>query len=239
MFGSEQAPQNPIFFILALISVVLTIGYFLGNRFNKKLFLAVHDELIGVIKPEDQEYGAIGGTGEYYSNFTPPKASPVARVDAKFSFLPRHLWPYLPIAMLIEKYDTLLIALQFKEKPRLEGHLIETGYAKSRKAKIPFEDQLNEVKVTWGKHNYYIYSKSKKMHARFKELIHNISEPAVIRHIAFIPGQKKCFIFLVLKKGQVGNELDLIYQRILSLSSGAGKKDIPPDVPEDDETSPE
>jgi hypothetical protein len=217
MFGQEQSPQQPLFFVLALISAILTIGYFWGNRQNRKLFLALFDELIDVIKPQDQEYGNIGGTREYYSNFSLKKESPLARIDAKFTFLPRHLWPYLPIAMLIEKYDKLLIALHFKEKLRLEGHLIEANYARSRMANIPYTDQLNELKLKWGKHDYYIYSKSKKMYVRFKELINNINDPGVIRHITFIPAQKKCFIFLVPQKGQVSKDLAPIYQRILSL----------------------
>ena len=59
MFGEQPLPQ-PMFVALALLSAVFTIGYFWGNRFNRKLFLALYDELTEVIKPENREYGNIG-----------------------------------------------------------------------------------------------------------------------------------------------------------------------------------
>ncbi|MDO9559474.1 MAG: hypothetical protein Q7I89_07275 [Syntrophales bacterium] len=217
MIGTEQASQHPVFFVLALISAVLTIGYFLGNRHNKQLFLAIFEELTAVIKPEHKEYGNIGGSKEYYTNFTLQKESPLARIDAKFTFLPRQLWPYLPIALLIDKYDSLLMALHFKEKLRDEGHIIEADYAKLRKAKIANVDQLNKALIKWGKHDYNIYYRSKKTYDRLKELIDRIDDPGVIRHIALIPGQKKCFIFMIPRKGQVAKDLAPVYQWMLSL----------------------
>jgi hypothetical protein len=217
MLGHEQASQHPVFFVLALISAVLTIGFFWGNRQNKQLFLAIFEELAAVIKPEHKEYGNLGGTKEYYTDFTLQKESPLARIDARFTFLPRHLWPYLPIALLIDKHDRLLIALHFKKKLSDEGHIIEVGYAEARTAKIANRDQFNKVFVKWGKYDYNMYYKNKKTHERFKELIDKIDDPGVIRHIALIPDQKKCFIFMIPRKGQVAKDLAPVYQWMLSL----------------------
>jgi len=217
MPGSEHFTQQPFFFVLALISAVLTIGFYWGNRINKKRFESLFNELIEVIKPEKQEFGNIGGTKEYYCDFTLKKESPLERVDAKFTFLPRHLLPYLPIALLIDKGDSLLMALHFKEKLRDEGHIIEVDYAKLRKAKIVNADQLNKAFIKWGKHNYDIYYKSKKTYDRLKELIDRIDDPGVVKHIALLPGQKKCFIFLVLQKGRGVKDLAPIYQWMLAL----------------------
>jgi hypothetical protein len=202
MLGNEQASQHPVFFVLALISAVLTIGFFWGNRQNKQLFLAIFEELTAVIKPEHKEYGNIGVSKEYYVDFTLQKESPLARIDARFTFLPRQLLPYLPIALLIDKYDRLLLALHFKEKLRDEGHIIEVAYAEARTAKIVDVD---------------MYYKSKKTYERFKELIDKIGDPGVIRHIALLPGQKKCFIFMIPRKGQVAKDLAPVYQWMLSL----------------------
>jgi len=217
MLGHEQASQHPVFFVLALISAVLTIGFFWGNRQNKQLFLAIFEELAAVIKPEHKEYGNIGVSKEYYTDFTLQKESSLARIDARFTFLPRQLLPYLPIALLIDKSDRLLIALHFKEKLRDEGHIIEVAYAEARTAKIVGADQLNKVFVKWGKYNYNMYYKSKKTHERFKELIDKIDDPGVIRHIALLPDQKKCFIFMIPRKGQVAKDLAPVYQWMLSL----------------------
>ena len=221
MFG-EQPLQQPMFVALALISAVFTVGYFWGNRFNRKLFLALYDELTEVIKPENREYGNIGGTGEYYANFRLNKESSLDRIEAKFTFLPRHMWPYLPFAMLIDKYDKLLIALHVKQKLSDEGHIIEAAYAKTWKARIANIDQLNKANAKWGKHDYYVYWKSKKTYAKFKELIGAMSDPGGIRHIAFIPDQKKCFIFMVPLKGHVVKDLAPIYEGILSLNRKPG-----------------
>jgi len=236
MFG-EQPLQQPIFVALALLSAVFTIGYFWGNRFNRKLFLALYDELTEVIKPENREYGNIGGTGEYYANFRLNKESSLDRIEAKFTFLPRNMWPYLPFAMLVDKCDKLLLVFHFKEKQQNDGHIIEAGYAKSRKAKIADIDQLNRTNTKWGKHDYYVYWKNKKTLARFKQLINAAGDPGGVTHIACIPDQKKCFIFMVPLKGHIVKNLSPVYEGILSRIGGAGNREILPDVPEDDETS--
>ncbi|MFH1078851.1 MAG: hypothetical protein V1766_01090 [Pseudomonadota bacterium] len=217
MLGHEQASQQPVFFILPLISVVLFIGYFWGNRQNKQLFLAIFEELAAVIRPEHKEYGNLGGTKEYYTDFTLQKESPFARIDARFTFLPRYLWLYLPIALLLDKYDKLLIALHCKEKLRDEGHIIEADYAKAKTAKIANADQLNKVFIKWGKYDYYLYYKSKKTYERFRGLIDKIDDPGIIRHIALIPGQNKCFIFMIPRKGHVSKDLAPVYRWMLSL----------------------
>ena len=218
MFGHEQITQQPVFFILAVLSCFFTIGYFLGKRKNKNLFLTIFNELIDVIKPENQTYGVIGGTSDYYADFNLKRENPFARIDAKVTLLPRHLWPYLPIAIIRDKYDKLLIAMHLKHKLREEGHLIEDNYAKSRKAKIANIDKLINANVKWGEHDFRIYCKSRKMREEFKEFINNNSNPGTIRHITFIPNQKKCFIFMIPQKGKVAKDLAPVYQWILSLS---------------------
>ena len=217
MTGSEPFTQQPVFFVLALISAVLTIGYFWGNRINRKRFEAIFDELVEMIKPEKQEYGNIGGTNEYYCDFNLRKGSPLTRIDAKFTFLPRHLWPYFPIALLIDKYDGLLMALHFKEKLHDEAHIIEVDYAQLRKAKIANLEQLNKAFIKWRNREYNIYYRSKKTYERLKALVEKVEDPGGIKHIAMLPDQKKCFIFLVPQKGRVAKDLTPIYQWLLVL----------------------
>lgn len=217
MLGYEQFSQQPILFILAVLSAIFTIGYFWGKRDNKNLFQTIFNELIDVLKPEDQEFGNIGGTSEYYADFKFRKDSPLTHVDAKVTLLPRHLLPYLPIAILRDKYDKLLIALHMKRKPGEGGHLIEVKYAKSRMAKITNADQLDKGTVKWGKYDFRIYCKSAKTRDMFKEFIAKHRDPGGIKHIEFVPGKKKCFIFMIPQKGQVAKDLTPVYQWILSL----------------------
>lgn len=217
MFGQEQFSQQPVFFILAALSIIFTIGFYWGKRDNNNLFKTIFNDLIDVIKPEDQEFGNIGGSSEYYADFKFRKDSPIDHIDAKVTLLPRHLLPYLPIAILRDKYDKLLIALHVKRKLSEEGHLIEVKYDESRAAKITNADKLNKGTVKWGKYDFRIYCKSAKTRDMFKEFIAKDNDPGGIKHIEFVPGKKKCFIFMVPKKGQVAKELAPVYRWILSL----------------------
>jgi hypothetical protein len=211
----EQMTQQPVFFALAVISVVLTVGYYWGSSANRKLFFAIYDELSQVIRPTAKNYGNIGGSKEYYANFTLHKESPLAKVDAKFTFLPRQLWPYLPIAMLVDKYDQLLVALHFKQKLREEGHLIEAEYMAARTARIANSDKFNLENLKWGSRNFRIYYKNKKTGDRFKELVGSMDDPGVVRHIALLPEQKKCFVFLIPRKGRVAKDMAPVYRWLL------------------------
>jgi hypothetical protein len=63
----------------------------------------------------------------------------------------------------------------------------------------------------------YFYYRSKKTYDRLKELIDSIDDPGVVKHIALLPGQKKCFVFLIPQKGRVAKDLAPIYQWLLAL----------------------
>lgn len=213
----QEVTHQPLFFVLAVISAVLTVGFYIGNSLNKKLFEKIYDELAQVINPEKKEYGNIGGSKEYYCDFSMPKASPLEKIDVKFTLLPRHIWPYLPLAMLLDKYDKLLMAMHFKQKLRDEGHLIEVKYAKFSTVKIANSDQLNKTFIKWGGHDFHIYYRGKKTYERFLELIDKKGDPGVIRHVALVPGQKKCFVFMIPRKGQIVKDLPPVYNWLLSL----------------------
>lgn len=217
MAGSEPFTQHPLFLVLAVISAVLTVGYYWGSTVNRKRFEAAFDELAEVIKPEKKEYGNIGGTREFYCNFSLKKGSGLDRIDAKFTFLPRQLLPYLPIALYTDKFDTLLIALHFKEKLRDEGHIIESGYAGLWRAKIDDIEELQKAVVKWGRTECFVYYRSKKTYDRLKALIDSIDDPGSVKHIAMISGQKKCFVMMVPQKGRVAKDLTPVYRWLLAL----------------------
>jgi hypothetical protein len=217
MPGPEHFSQQPLFFLLALISALLTVGYYWGNQRNRKLFEAVYDEMTQVIKPEQKEHGNIGGSREYYCNYSLKKDGPIDHIEAKFAFLPRHLLPYLPISLLIDKYDKLLLAFHYREKLHEEGHLIEARYAQTRKARIAGIEDINKAFIKWGNSNFNIYYRNKKTLERFKRFVERTGDPGVVRHIAIVPDQKKCFVFMIPRKGKVIKELPQIYQLLLTL----------------------
>jgi hypothetical protein len=55
------------------------------------------------------------------------------------------------------------------------------------------------------------------MHDHFMKFIDNNPDPGIIRHIAIVPDQKRCFIFMIPQKGQVKKGLAPIYRWIPSV----------------------
>ncbi|MBE9545968.1 MAG: hypothetical protein IMF10_00560 [Proteobacteria bacterium] len=218
MFEYEHIITQPVFFLFIAFSFLLSFGYFWGRRQNKTLFLSAFNDLVDVVKPDDKTFTNIGGIIGYHANLFIKKKSPVTRVDATITLLPRHSWLYLPISKLIRKYDRLFITLYLKQPPPEEGHLIEARYAGFGGPKITNVDRLNKEKVKWGKYDFYLYYEGMEMRDHFMKLMDHNPEPGVIRHIAIVPDQKKGFIFMIPRKSQVARYFGPIYEWIPSIT---------------------
>ncbi|MBW2651193.1 MAG: hypothetical protein JRC66_09375, partial [Deltaproteobacteria bacterium] len=126
-------------------------------------------------------------------------------------------WLYFPISKLIRKYDRLFIELYVKNKPQEECHLIEAQYSRFAGAKITSAGRLNSEPVKWGAHTFHLYYESMETHTRLMDFINRNPEPGILRHIAVIPDQKKCFIFMIPRKGQVAKYLTPVYRWLPSV----------------------
>lgn len=217
MFEHVQIATQPVFFLFIAFSFFLTLGYFWGRKKNKALALSVFDDITNVIKPDDQTFTNIGGAIGYHANFFIKRKSPISRVDVTVTFLPRHSLLYFPISKLIKRYDRLFITLYLRNDPSEEGHLIETKYDGFRRSKIINAHLLNKEEVRWGNYKFFLYYKSVKMRDNFMKFVDSNPEPGVIRHIAIIPDQKKCFIFMIPRKEQVASCLAPVYRWIPSV----------------------
>lgn len=218
MFKYEHIITQPVFFLFVAFSFLLTFGYFWGRRHNKEIFLSAFDDIMEVFRPDDQTFTNIGGAIGYHANlFIRKKGAFLSRVDATITMLPRHSWLYFPISKLIRKYDRLFIELYLKNKPEEECHLIEIKYSRFAGAAITGAERLNRETVTWGAHTFYLYYESTKAHTRLMDLIDLNPDPGIIRHIAIVPGQKKCFIFMIPRKGQVARYLAPVYRWLPSV----------------------
>jgi len=103
-----------------VLSVLLTLGYFYGRRSNRRIYQSAFNDIVDVVKPDDQNFTNIGGAVGFHANLFIKKkgGTPFSRVDATITLLPRHSWLYLPISKLIRKYDRLFITLYLKNRPQ-------------------------------------------------------------------------------------------------------------------------
>jgi hypothetical protein len=216
MFEYSHLLKEPLFFLFVAFSFLLGAGYFWGKRTNYRIFRSAFSDMVSVFQPTDQTFTNIGGLIGYHANLTLPKKSPVERVDATITFLPRHSWLWMPISKLIRKYDRLFITLHLRQAPGAEGHLIEEGYSRFRGPKIDNANRLKQETLTWGKSRFLLYYGNGKIRDQVRSLADGSPDPGNVRHVAFVPEQKRCFIFMIPREGQVAKDLTPVYRWLLS-----------------------
>jgi len=215
MFKYEHLITQPVFFLFVAFSFLLTLGYFWGRRHNRDIYLSVFNDLVDIVKPDDQTFTNIGGAIGYHANLhIKKKGAPISRVDATITLLPRHSWLYLPISKLIRRYDRLFITVHMKQPPPEEVHLIEHFYDGFRKSKITNADRLNREDIKWGDLDFRLYYESTAMRDKIMKFMEAHTEPGTIRHIALVPEQKSGFIFMIPKKDEVARYLKPAYDYI-------------------------
>ncbi|MGV8080824.1 MAG: hypothetical protein AB2L22_12315 [Syntrophales bacterium] len=229
MFEHDYLAGQPLFYLFIAFSALLSFGYFWGKRYNERLFRASFQGLMDVVKPIDQTFTNIGGIIGYHARLTPPKRSPFERIDATITFLPRHSWLWMPISKIVRKYDRLFVTIHLRRNPLAEGHLIETGYARFRGPKIANESRLQREEIAWGTMRFLLYYGSEAMRDRLRQFVGQHGDPGQLRHVALVPEQRKCFVFIIPRKDRVASSFDPVYQWIPSVlkpeeDSSAGKK---------------
>jgi hypothetical protein len=209
---------QPIFFLFIGFSFLLTLGYFWGRRSNRRICQSAFNDLVNVVKPNDQTFTNIGGAVGFHANlFVKKKETPFSRVDATITLLPRHSWLYLPVSKLIRKYDRLFITLYLKKTPWEEAHLIESKYSKFMGSKIENTHLLHHETVKWEKFDFHLYYSSREMLEKMQAFIKKNPAPGIIRHIALVPEQKRGFIFMIPKPDQVARYFAPIYHWLPSV----------------------
>jgi hypothetical protein len=236
MTDYEQIITQPVFFLFVAFSLVLTWGYFRGKRRNKDLYVSAFEDLVRIFKPDDQKFTNIGGAiGSHANLYIRKKKSFLSQVDATITMLPRHSLLYLPISKLIRKCDRLFLELHLKNQPAEEWHLLEKGYARFSRIRIANLDKLEAETVNWGGYDFDLLSGSEPMRQKLLDFLAKNPDPGGIRHIALVPEQKKCFVFMIPWKGEVASPLQAVYSWLPSLvknmersevSFASGKSDI-------------
>jgi hypothetical protein len=203
MFAHQDIVTQPVFFLFVAFSCLLSVVYFWGRRANQRLYLSVFDELTDVFKPKDQTFTSIGGVVGYHAKFILKKESIFSKVDATITLLPRHSLLYLPLSKLIMEFDRLFVTLHMKSALPGEGHLIENRYAGFRAPKITNAHRLEKTEIKWGGHDFLLYFEQFKMRDQFMSFVKENPDPGLIRHIAIVAGERKCFLFMIPQRGRI------------------------------------
>jgi hypothetical protein len=213
----EHIVHQPVFFLFIAFSFLLTFGYFWGRRHNRNISMSALENLVTIVKPDDQTFTNIGGAIGYHANlFVKRKGAAISRVDATLTMLPRHSWLYMPISKITRRYDRFFITLFLKRPPPEEAHLIEGGYSRFKGSKIANARRLKCEDILWGELPFFLYYESTAMRDRIMGFVADNPDPGTVRHIALVPEQKKSFIFMIPKRGSVARYLAPIYRWIPS-----------------------
>ena len=218
MFKYEHIITQPVFFLFVAFSCTLTVVYFWGRRENKRVFLAAFNDLINVLKPDDQTFTNIGGVVGYHANLIFNKKSPFSKVEATITLLPRHSLLYMPISKLIMKFDRLFITFHLRANLPGEGHLIEKRYAGFRGPKITNAHRLEKMEIQWGKHDFLLYFQTYNIRDQLTTFVNSHKDPGTVRHVALVAEQRKCFVFMIPKRGKVKADISPVCRLIGSLS---------------------
>ncbi len=214
----KEILTQPVFYLFVAFSFFLSAGYFWGRRRNSRIVLSAFDDLMNVFRPDDQNFTNIGGAIGYHANlYFKKKGFFLSRVDATITMLPRHSLLYFPVSKLIRKYDRLFLTMYLKNTPPEECHLIEKQYSGFAGTKIANRERLKKETVTWGQMTFYLYYETPEIRGRLVKFIERNPDPGVIRHIAVVPDQKKCFLFMIPRRGEVGKSLSPVARWLPSL----------------------
>jgi len=208
---SENLVTQPVFLLFIALTFMLTAGYFWGRRKNKKIYISSLIDLEKIIKPIDQTFTNIGGAIGYHATLFTEDKSVLSHVDVTITLLPRQAWMYFPISFLIRRWDRLFITMNLKTHPPAEGHLIERSYAGFRGPRITNENKLKKEEVQWGKARFILLYATKTTRNHFMNLIKGGQDPSRIKHIAFVPHQKKCFVFMIPKANKVAADFAPVF----------------------------
>lgn len=219
MFKYQHIITQPVFFLFIAFSCLLSVVYFWGRRENRRVLLSAFNDLVEVIRPDDKTFTNIGGVVGYHANLIiNQKNSLFSKVDATITLLPRHSLLYMPISLFIMRFDRLFITLHMKAALSGEGHLIEKGYAGFRAPKITNAHRLEKTEVKWGAYDFLLYHEQVKMRDQLMAFVSQNPDPGIIRHIAIVAAQRKCFVFMIPKKGRVKETLLPVYRWLNRLS---------------------
>ncbi|MFA7565434.1 MAG: hypothetical protein WCY01_00270 [Alkalispirochaeta sp.] len=210
MFQYEYLVYTPAFYFLVAFTLALTFGYIFGRRFNRRVVMTALDPLVQVFNARDQQFTNIGGQTGYHANIVPGNMRSVRRIDTTLTILPRQSLLYLPISLLIRRFDRMQTFFVFNKRGtviREEAHLIDSRFEKMMGNRIENAASLNREDVVWGGRKFHLYSASPVSRKWIQNLMNRMGQVDTVRHAGVIPGEERAYLFLIPKVGTVADRM--------------------------------
>lgn len=208
MFQYTEIVENPAFYLLIAVSILLTLGYTWGKRANARILHGAMDSLLDVLRARDQQFTNIGGQTGFHANIVPGAARYFRRVDATITLLPRQSWLYMPFSWLIQKFDRLFLVFLPNKKGRKvlrEGHLIDTRFETMRGNRIVNAERLQSEDLAWADRTFRIYYEDQTMREALLDLKERIGDaPGTFKHGALVPDEDQAYLFQIPNAHTVG-----------------------------------
>lgn len=216
MFADEIT--STIFVILVLLAFIAIAQFIRGRKINLLLISFTADKMEEIMKPRDKIYQWIGlyvGYRAIYKLFR----NYLDRVEITVTLIPRQSLLYFPISLLTSRYDRIFLVFCYKRSFPREAHIVRKGYYRigiKRAIKNIEKMRIDTISVK-GTKFYLVYEDINYLN-RIMKLIKELSNPAIINHIALVPKNNTLYIAARIKPENFIEFIDKAYRLALSFS---------------------
>ncbi len=214
-------------YIIPLIALGLfsTLGYFRGRKKNRWISGWISREAEEVFKPRDTDYVNFGGTIGY--NFVYKLAKPYREAKGTFTLLPRQSVLYMPISLLINRYDKYFLQLYADGKLAGEGHIVSQSYLSRARNAVAGFDGLNRETVSRDGKTFVLLWDRGGMDEKLRKLLEKIRNPEHLRHFCCYADNKNFFLHLRPVKDRFGETLESVLSGLKPFFLKGGSPDGP------------
>jgi hypothetical protein len=206
VFAYEDIVYQPAFYLLIAFTIVLTLGFSWGRRWNKRVLMNALDPLLEIFRARDQQFTNIGGQTGFHANIIPGNVRTVRRIDVTITLLPRQSWLYMPFSLATRRFDRMQTIFFFNKRGRAlreEAHLIDARFERMMGNRIENAGSLSVETVEWGGRTFHIYSAGAASRAAISDLQTRLGEPRTLRHAAIVPQSERAYAFVIPRHGTV------------------------------------
>ena len=74
--------------------------------------------------------------------------------------------------------------------------------------------------MRWGQFDFYLYYEQAAMRDKLLRFMKTHPDPGAVRHVALVPDQRKCFVFMIPRLNAVKTDFQPVYQWVRAVSAG-------------------
>ncbi len=201
-------------YILLVLAVITTLGYFRGRKKNRWISGWIGRESEAALHPGETKYTNIGGTIGY--NFTYTLSSPLKEAKGTFTLLPRQSLLYLPFSMIIARYDRYYLHLYASKKLLGEAHVVREDYFSRMRTSIAGIESLNREVLVHKNRRYILVSDSPKTAEPAKKFLASLENSDTLLHFCAYAETKVFFVYMKPRQGEVERVLKTVMKAVPS-----------------------